>query len=258
MKLANEDEKPEDLYSSLIEDFRIAINLHVQNNPLDLNLQKQVIDRNFIKRPVMTVPYSVTIHGITHQIGVPLFPQRPPRGGSIVNAGYRGAPISQANKVELNKEKKRIFYFNSIDGGEIEINYPQIFSLSHILFNIIITKFPSLKLLFQYYHNIVSLLVKYDLPVKWETPNGITRCQNYNTQVDETIKFKIERRSRSVVLRSPSIPKSINRNKSKLAIVPNIIHSLDSTHLNYIVKEFINLDLPIVTVHDCFVIHPNS
>jgi hypothetical protein len=38
MKLANEDEKPEDLYSSLIEDFRIAINLHVQNNPLDLNL----------------------------------------------------------------------------------------------------------------------------------------------------------------------------------------------------------------------------
>lgn len=61
-----------------------------------------------------------------------------------------------------------------------------------------------------------------------------------------------------MVLRSPSIPKTINRNKSKLAIVPNIIHSLDSTHLNFIVREFINLDLPIVTVHDCFVIHPNN
>lgn len=104
---------------------------------------------------------------------------------------------------------------------------------------------------------MVSLLHKYHLSTSWEIPNGVKIIQSYNVVEEDTFRFKIDRKSRSVVIRSPSQPKKTNTMKSRNAIVPNIIHSLDSTHLNMIIKHFIDLELPILTVHDCFIIHPN-
>ena len=43
-----------------------------------------------------------------------------------------------------------------------------------------------------------------------------------------------------------------------MAIIPNIIHSLDASHLSeIIINAFENKTFPILTVHDCFGTHPN-
>lgn len=62
--------EPNDIYTSIIDPFKKNIINYVNNNK-ELNLEKLLeikIDRNLIKRPVITFPYSVSIMGIKNQL----------------------------------------------------------------------------------------------------------------------------------------------------------------------------------------------
>jgi len=51
----------------------------------------------------------------------------------------------------------------------------------------------------------------------------------------------------------------VDRRKQVESIIPNVIHSLDASHLMLVIKECINSNiLPIITVHDCFGTLPNQ
>lgn len=47
----------------------------------------------------------------------------------------------------------------------------------------------------------------------------------------------------------------VDKRAQSNAIAPNYIHSLDSTLLYYVIDNF---DSSIITVHDCFLVHPNK
>lgn len=52
--------------------------------------------------------------------------------------------------------------------------------------------------------------------------------------------------------------KKIDNSKQAQAIIPNIIHSLDASHLVNLIKAASNDNFrPIITVHDCFGTLPN-
>jgi DNA-directed RNA polymerase len=47
--------------------------------------------------------------------------------------------------------------------------------------------------------------------------------------------------------------------KQSNAIIPNIIHSLDASHLMNVINNNFDQNFdPIITVHDCFGTHPNN
>jgi DNA-directed RNA polymerase len=51
----------------------------------------------------------------------------------------------------------------------------------------------------------------------------------------------------------------VDRRKQVESIIPNVIHSLDASHLMFVIKECISSNiLPIITVHDCFGTLPNQ
>jgi DNA-directed RNA polymerase len=51
----------------------------------------------------------------------------------------------------------------------------------------------------------------------------------------------------------------LDKLKQTNAIIPNIIHSLDATHLINLINKSLDLGFsPIITVHDCFGTHPNK
>jgi DNA-directed RNA polymerase len=51
----------------------------------------------------------------------------------------------------------------------------------------------------------------------------------------------------------------LDRLKQTNAIIPNIIHSLDATHLINLINNSVDIGFaPIITVHDCFGTHPNK
>ena len=50
-----------------------------------------------------------------------------------------------------------------------------------------------------------------------------------------------------------------DKSKQSSAIVPNVIHSLDASHLTeVIISSFESDTSPILTIHDCFGTHPNK
>jgi DNA-directed RNA polymerase, mitochondrial len=51
----------------------------------------------------------------------------------------------------------------------------------------------------------------------------------------------------------------VDKHKQSSSIIPNIIHSLDASHLMNVVIAANKLNInPVITVHDCFGTHPNK
>lgn len=64
-------------------------------------------------------------------------------------------------------------------------------------------------------------------------------------------------KNKKIVIRKNE--KDLNQNKQAQAIIPNIIHSLDASHLIKIILSAQKDNFhPIISVHDCFGTHPNK
>jgi DNA-directed RNA polymerase len=72
--------------------------------------------------------------------------------------------------------------------------------------------------------------------------------------------IRFGKKTKKVILRAAkqSLDK-LNKNKQVNAIIPNIIHSLDSSHLINLINTIIIINFkPFICVHDCFVTHSNN
>jgi len=81
--------------------------------------------------------------------------------------------------------------------------------------------------------------------------------QHYLKSKQTVISTKLFKQSKKMIIRETL--NELDRVKQTNAIIPNIIHSLDATHLiNLINKAQDQGFSPIITVHDCFGTHPNK
>ena len=226
-------EDPKDIYTFLINPILDKIKLFVKSNKEYYNFLNLKIDRSFIKKIVMTIPYSVTIYGIKEQI------------------------CSLGTKIIMKNTKKIYYEFNSISNDLIKLDHSELLTLAKLIRTIILEYYPNLKLLFSYYGKMTALLIKLNLPILWSTPNGMI-TQSYLKHKEEIFTYQLNRKKHKFVLIERIKPNILDTVKSRQGIVPNVIHSMDSSHLNLIVKEFIKKELFILTIHDCFIINPND
>ena len=49
----------------------------------------------------------------------------------------------------------------------------------------------------------------------------------------------------------------LNKNKQINSFVPNFIHSMDASNVILLIQKAYNLNINIVTIHDCFGVHAN-
>ena len=78
-----------------------------------------------------------------------------------------------------------------------------------------------------------------------------------NRIIKLTISIKIGNKSKTVIIKE-SLDK-LNTRKQAQAIIPNIIHSLDASHLHSIILDAKkNCNNNILSIHDCFGTHPNN
>jgi len=93
--------------------------------------------------------------------------------------------------------------------------------------------------------------------VHWITPDGFEcmqrKVKGKRRRLEVTLsndeEFALE-----IVDYTPPIP---NTAKHKSAIAPNIIHSLDATHLRMVARVLEDLGLPMIFIHDSFATHCN-
>lgn len=243
IKSSNDDDNPEDIYTYIIPSIKDSIYKLVHSSQDNFvkysNLLKLPITRSLVKKPVMTIPYTVSVYGIHEHI------------------------ISMSEVIKTydqeNPKKYVITYrFKDCNNSPFDLTKGEIMQLSNIIHQCIRTQFPVLDKLFTYYNLMVNILIKCDLNIEWVTPTGVTVKQSYISVEDERVVFKINRKRRDIVLKRPILPFKVDNRKSKNSIIPNIIHSLDSAHLNKIVTELNNLNVDVLTIHDCFIINPNN
>lgn len=151
-------------------------------------------------------------------------------------AFYRVPPLSRSGHHQ-----------NSVVGFQFPIIHDQVF-----------ISFPSLKEVYDYFINITKVLTKLNIPLTWFTPSGLILTQHYNRSEIETASFRMGDKIRSMVLKVKDKSR-MHTSKQVQAIIPNIIHSLDASHLiNILTTADSNIFKPIITVHDCLGTHPNK
>nr|YP_009486060.1 hypothetical protein [Cantharellus appalachiensis]AWA82121.1 hypothetical protein [Cantharellus appalachiensis] len=97
---------------------------------------------------------------------------------------------------------------------------------------------------------------KTGVPLSWITPNGVELTQHYLKTKERKMAIRLFGVTRKMVLKETT--DKLNTCKQNQAIIPNIIHSLDASHLIGIINSSMNSFGPIITVHDCFGTLPNN
>jgi DNA-directed RNA polymerase len=96
--------------------------------------------------------------------------------------------------------------------------------------------------------------------IQWITPDGFIAKQSYWQTEFMRVEVNIKKRKftvdckDTVLVDGKPIPKL---SKAQSAIGPNIIHSLDATHLRMVAARLNDMGIPAVWVHDSFGVHAN-
>lgn len=119
----------------------------------------------------------------------------------------------------------------------------------------IFKSFPSLKLIYDYFKDIIKFHSLLNIPVIWITPIGIKISQLINISTQNKVSIRFGKKTNTVVFWEKT--DKLDKRKQVYAIIPYIIHSLDASHLMNIINSADNIK-NIYPILDCFGTHPNN
>jgi DNA-directed RNA polymerase, mitochondrial len=227
-----DDEGVADIYNTLRIEINERIRAEGRDNYVFSNLEKVDLQRSDVKTPIMTKSYNVTLLGIKEQL------------------------ISKFEKKKIGENE--VYKVPSIIKNEtVLLEKYEIFKIAQIINDTIFTLFPSLDFIYKYFINMTKLLNKIGIPVIWLTPSGLELTQKYFISKQNKIAINFAGRTRKMIIKEWT--KKVNKGKQSSAIIPNIIHSLDASHLINVINSANSKNInSIITVHDCFGTHPNN
>lgn len=235
-------DKVQDIYQDLMVPINKAINDFGEANEEYKALKNIYLRRSDLKQPIMTQNYNVSIFGMKEQ---------------LFNRFKSSNPDYFFNKDHINiKANKFKIIGYSITGEEIILNNKDLFMISIIIKKVIFQEFPVLELIYNYFISIANLMNKLKLTINWITPSGIIITQNYLKTNVQKIRWNYGNKSKTNIVRV--VTDKTDSIKQRNSIIPNIIHSLDASHLINLIEEYSKIeDTPVITVHDCFGTLPN-
>jgi len=248
----DDKDKPGDIYSEVVEPINKELNRIGEEELEYYNLSLVKFERKTLKQSIMTKVYNVTHYGIAQQLKSKM--------DLIKVEEKRETAIEEIKKALIKnlKKKNKYFYLAPGKNGEkVMLTSKDIFKIAKVINDQIFVLFPSLNNIYSYFIDISKLMVKLELPISWFTPNGLNFKQKYMKSKESKLAIRIFGKTNKIVLRE-KVDK-IDKNKQVQAIIPNIIHSLDATHLINVINNSFNNNLySIITIHDCFGTLPNS
>jgi len=235
---SNDENKPNDIYSDLIEPIKNTIQkMEGDERVKHFNLTKLNINRALIKRGIMTITYGVTVKGILDQLLSEHFYKY-----ELVNNQYHYRP-------------------KNIELGDVKLTYKDIYKLSSIIYNTLFEIHPTLNRIMKYFQNMVVLMNGLNLAIQWITPYGLQITQKYSKFTKYDITSIMNGKRKKITLSKYDIDENnnhrLNKNKQINSFVPNFIHSMDASNVILLIQKAYNLNINIVTIHDCFGVHAN-
>ena len=236
LKKQTDIDKVEDIYSEMVEPINKAINAHGQENHDFVSLSLVKLNRKLLKPLIMTKLYNSTPFGMAQQLKSNLIKEK------------------SSLHTKLLKDLK---YQVPGKDGILLLNNFEIFKIGQIVHEQIFKLYPSLKAIYSYFIDIVRLMINLNIPVIWITPSGLKITQSYARSTLNKVAINMAGKTKSMVLREWT--DNLDKGKQIQAIIPNIIHSLDASHLiNLLCLAENEKFKPIISIHDCFGTHPNK
>lgn len=197
-----------------------------------------IINRKLMKIPIMTIPYNITLNGASDKIE-----------DSIVEYKF------YENNMYYYKIKSKFIKNSDIN---MVLDGVGFHSLCAIIYTSLYGMAPILGSLISYFNKMSKLLSKIDVPIIWITPSKMKINMSVRVFESKKTKTRLNKTSKPVTI---SIPTNMIDVKSNVrGFVANLIHSMDASHINLIIKNMKqnNSTFPIYTIHDCFATTPNN
>lgn len=232
-----------DLYQTVVDPINKAINKLGEENSLFKGLREVMLNRQILKPSIMTQVYAVTTFGIFRQI----------------KSQFRKEKV--LDPIEKTKDGKskynNWYYVPTKSGKEILLSHIDIYKMAEVISNQIFEIYPPLKQIYNYFINSTKLMLKLKIPIVWFTPAGLEISQFYNKSITKKVQLCSFGKTRTRVYREWK--DILDKTKQSQAIIPNIIHSFDASHLINVINSGYSKNIcPIISVHDCFGTHPNK
>lgn len=97
------------------------------------------------------------------------------------------------------------------------------------------------------------------LPLMWLTPAGFPVCQDKFKKQSSTLSSKKIYGSEPIRIGVTRLTESVSGRNQTQALLPNLIHSLDATHLAMTINAAHKAGIKrLGSIHDCLLCHPNE
>lgn len=232
-----------DIYSKLVIPINNNIKEFAEKNALYSHFKDIKLSRKELKKVIMTKTYNVSLFGISDQL----------------KASAEKVEKTIINPKNPDKEIK-IFNYNFPSrkrNSKVLLSDTEVFKLAEIINNSIFKAYPSLYSIYTFLTAITKVMIKFNIPVSWATPSGLIITQHYRESEIKKISLSVLGKSKTIVMRN-WIENSLDKRKQVNAIIPNIIHSFDASHLIEIINSVSLKSLYILPIHDCYGTHPND
>ena len=212
-------ETPADIYQAIADDVDKALKSDPKTT--HLALLKYGIDRSFMKRAVMSVPYGASYYTISTMF-------------------------------------QETFYKAYIDGEEMPFGgqlRAHSIALASVTWKAIHKKMPNILELMDWMKNSIRPAINNNVEVSWVTPLGLRVYQGYRQTIRRRVTTAIGKKvHKQAYFRDPL--DNLSPRDNLKAIVPNFIHSLDGSVMlgttNMMKAEGVN---SLAMIHDSFATH---
>lgn len=235
---------PYDFYSYILEVFKNHLNnLNYEKltNPQKDSYERIKLfslDRQIIKKVIMTIPYNASSRKMVDYI---------------------------AEMLVTHNEKIGDEYYTHF--SHPRDSSPKKFKLTYKDLNILVTdlkavldkKAPKIAKLKEYLKKIAALCTELKIHIPWNLPIGLEVRQSYLEE--ESVYLKPFSYSNSRIKLSSFSKSKLDLAKQVRAFMPNLIHSLDASSLMLLMQKYFNNSefntKNIYTIHDCFAMPMN-
>jgi len=288
------NEKVRDIYSEMIEPTYKKIDEFVDRNPSFFKLMKVKITRKLIKPTIMTRVYNVTVKGVCNQLisnfeiinmnnnkdpNLEIGTNKINNEISLVKDNFEienmddeivedvkvfydiidnEGQIEESSSNNLPPLKNKvIFKAPSIDENEsLYLTHSEVYHLAKIIHETLFDYYPALKKLFEYFISVCLAFTKLDIPILWFPPSGLSIEQRYLKTAQAQVSISVGHSKKKSIILKRKLDKTDWQVQTQ-AILPNIIHSMDASHLILILNKSKNIS-PVISIHDCFGCLPNN
>ena len=137
----NHNSPSADIYTKLLEPIVEEVRRIGQIDFKYNKLENIVLNRTNVKKSIMTKPYNASIIGMRDQLA------------------------SSFEKIKGKSDFDTIYLADTTDGSKTELTYMELYKIAEVIYNMIYSKYPSLKLIYNYFINMAKVLNKLGLSI---------------------------------------------------------------------------------------------